>query len=59
VVVGVLADIQERAQTAGVQPPAIIIIGDVVLLQESLGGWFARSLASDPEESSSNIDPAS
>ncbi len=38
-IVGTLADIAERAASAGVKPPAITIIGDVVNLREKLR-WF-------------------
>lgn len=37
IVVGTLGDIQERA--AGIRPPAIIVVGDVVRLREQLA-WF-------------------
>lgn len=37
VVVGTLADIHERARAAHIQPPAIVVVGDVVRLRERLG----------------------
>jgi len=43
VVVGTLSTIIERA--AGLQPPAIIIVGEVVGLRESIG-WFENTLHS-------------
>ncbi|MGZ3438867.1 MAG: uroporphyrinogen-III C-methyltransferase, partial [Polyangia bacterium] len=41
VVVGTIADIAERAHTAGVQPPALTVVGEVVRLRERIG-WFER-----------------
>ena len=38
VVVGTLADIARRAEEAGVGPPAVIVIGDVVKMRENLEG---------------------
>ena len=38
VLVGTLADIAEKARSAGFGAPAIIVIGDVVSLRERLGG---------------------
>ena len=44
VTTGSLADITERAETAGVKPPAIIVIGEVVSLYRdgSEGDWSRR-----------------
>ena len=38
-ITGTLADIEERVTAAGIQPPATIVIGDVVRLREQLH-WF-------------------
>ncbi|MBI5393764.1 MAG: uroporphyrinogen-III C-methyltransferase [Verrucomicrobia bacterium] len=38
-VIGTLADIAQRAEQAGVKPPAVIVIGKVVGLREKLN-WF-------------------
>lgn len=38
-VVGTLADLAERAAAVGMKPPAIVIIGDVVLLRDKCN-WF-------------------
>ncbi|MGD9031661.1 MAG: uroporphyrinogen-III C-methyltransferase, partial [Desulfobacteraceae bacterium] len=38
-VVGRLQDIAERAQSEGLKPPAIIVVGDIVNLREQLN-WF-------------------
>ncbi len=40
-VVGTLADIDARVQAAGLGPPAIIVLGEVVRLRDALG-WFDR-----------------
>ncbi len=40
-VTGTLADIAERARQAGVRPPALVVIGEVVRLRERLN-WFER-----------------
>ena len=39
--VGTLADIDARVQAAGLGPPAIIVVGEVVRLRDALG-WFDR-----------------
>lgn len=39
VVTGVLADIEERVREAGITSPAIILVGDVVAMRETLS-WF-------------------
>ena len=41
VITGTLADIQQKAQTAGIEPPALIIVGSVVSLHSQLH-WFNR-----------------
>ena len=41
VVVATLATIAERAQAAGIKPPALTVVGDVVTLREKLQ-WFER-----------------
>jgi uroporphyrin-III C-methyltransferase/precorrin-2 dehydrogenase/sirohydrochlorin ferrochelatase len=46
-VVGTLADIAVRAAAAGIQPPALIVIGDVVGLRERLQ-WFEGSRQGGP-----------
>ncbi len=38
-VTGTLQDIAERTEKAGIRPPAIIVVGDVVTLREELN-WF-------------------
>jgi uroporphyrin-III C-methyltransferase/precorrin-2 dehydrogenase/sirohydrochlorin ferrochelatase len=38
-VIGTLADIADRAQAAGVEPPALVVVGEVVALREQLR-WF-------------------
>ncbi len=40
-VVGTLATIAERCRAAGVRPPAVVVIGDVVRLRKRLN-WFER-----------------
>jgi len=42
VVTGTLADIVERAATAGVRPPAVTVIGDVVAVRDAIG-WAERA----------------
>ena len=39
---GTLADIAERVVEAGLKPPAITVVGDVVALRESRLDWFER-----------------
>ena len=39
VITGTLADIQQKALAAGIEPPALIIVGSVVSLQKQLS-WF-------------------
>jgi uroporphyrinogen III methyltransferase/synthase len=41
VLVGTLADIAERVRAAGLKPPAVAIVGEVVRLREKLA-WFDR-----------------
>jgi uroporphyrinogen III methyltransferase/synthase len=41
VVVGTLADIAERSRAAGLSNPAIIVVGEVVTLRETLA-WYER-----------------
>jgi len=43
-VVGTLANIAEVAQTAGIQPPAILVVGGVAELRERLAWWEKRPL---------------
>ncbi len=40
-VVGTLADIADKVQAAGMKPPAVIVVGEVVRLREFLN-WFER-----------------
>jgi len=40
-VTGILADIEEKVRAAGLKAPAIIVVGGVVSLRESLG-WFEQ-----------------
>jgi uroporphyrinogen III methyltransferase/synthase len=42
--VGTLGTIAEVARRAGVKPPAVIVVGDVVRLRETLGGYEALPL---------------
>ncbi len=46
VVVGTLEDIHERARAAEIQPPSIIVIGEVVALRDQLGEWANERLRS-------------
>jgi siroheme synthase len=39
VVTGTLADLAERVETAGLKPPTLVIVGDVVKLRDTLN-WF-------------------
>ncbi len=39
VIVGTLQDIHERARAAEIQPPSIIVVGEVVALRDQLGEW--------------------
>jgi len=43
-VMGTLADIAARAQEAGIQPPAILVVGGVAALRERLAWWEKRPL---------------
>ncbi|MGQ9689522.1 MAG: uroporphyrinogen-III C-methyltransferase [Desulfobaccales bacterium] len=43
-VTGTLADIANRAQEAGIQPPAILVVGGVVELRPRLAWWEKRPL---------------
>jgi len=43
-VVGTLADIATRARDEGIQPPAVIVVGEVVSLHESLSWFESRPL---------------
>lgn len=47
-VTGTLADIVERAQQAGLEPPALVVVGEVVALRERLG-WFPEPWAPDAQ----------
>jgi uroporphyrinogen III methyltransferase/synthase len=40
-----LSRIASAARRAGIEPPAITVVGDVVRLREVLGGWDTRPLA--------------
>ncbi|HSA86478.1 MAG TPA: uroporphyrinogen-III C-methyltransferase [Nitrospira sp.] len=40
-VVGTLADIADKAKAAGMEPPTVIVVGDVVRLRPNLN-WFER-----------------
>jgi uroporphyrinogen III methyltransferase / synthase len=40
-VVGTLADIADKAEAAGMEPPTVIVVGDVVRLRPNLN-WFER-----------------
>jgi uroporphyrin-III C-methyltransferase / precorrin-2 dehydrogenase / sirohydrochlorin ferrochelatase len=42
VITGTFADIKMKAVAAGIEPPALIIVGSVVSLQEKLN-WFGKS----------------
>jgi uroporphyrinogen III methyltransferase/synthase len=41
-IVGTLADIASRAEAAGVEPPALFVVGEVVALREQLR-WFPEA----------------
>ena len=41
---GTLADMADRAQEAGIQPPAILVVGSVTALRERLAWWEKRPL---------------
>jgi uroporphyrinogen III methyltransferase/synthase len=43
-VTGTLADIAEKAQTAALRPPAILVVGGVVELRQALNWWETRPL---------------
>ncbi len=43
-VTGVLNDIAERAKSADIKPPAILVVGEVASLRESLSWWEKRPL---------------
>jgi uroporphyrin-III C-methyltransferase/precorrin-2 dehydrogenase/sirohydrochlorin ferrochelatase len=47
VVTGTLGDLAERAATAGLEGPAIIVIGTVVTLRDKLD-WFGKEYAPEP-----------
>jgi len=42
VITGTFADIQQKAEAADIQPPALIIVGSVVSLHEKLN-WFTST----------------
>jgi uroporphyrinogen III methyltransferase/synthase len=44
-VTGPLSKIASVAQKAGIRPPAITVVGDVVSLRDVLGGWDTRPLS--------------
>jgi uroporphyrin-III C-methyltransferase len=44
VIIGTLADIHERARGARIEPPAIIVVGEVVTLGNQLGHWAEEYL---------------
>ncbi len=43
-VVGVLGDIADRVETAGLRPPAVLVVGDVVALRDRLRWYEDRPL---------------
>ncbi len=47
-VTGTLADIVERARHAGIEPPALVVVGEVVALRDRLA-WFPELRAADPQ----------
>ena len=47
VVVGTLADLPQRTEAAGLKPPTLVIVGDVVRLRDSLN-WFELNGPSPP-----------
>jgi uroporphyrinogen III methyltransferase/synthase len=53
VLTGTLADIVEKAQTRSVQPPAILVVGEVVHLREQID-WFIPQLSTLPLENIQN-----
>src|SRR5205807_1655728 len=44
-VTGPLSKIASIAERAGIRPPAITVVGDVVSLRDVLGGWDTRPLS--------------
>jgi uroporphyrinogen III methyltransferase/synthase len=48
-VTGTLGDIVERVRDAGVQPPAITVVGEVVRLREAVS-WFAETGGRPPKQ---------
>jgi uroporphyrinogen III methyltransferase/synthase len=46
-VTGTLADIATRVRVAGLEPPAVIVVGEVVRLRRRLA-WFERSRQHQP-----------
>jgi uroporphyrin-III C-methyltransferase/precorrin-2 dehydrogenase/sirohydrochlorin ferrochelatase len=51
VVEGTLANLARLAESAGVKPPALLIVGEVVRLRSRLA-WFAPNSGSEPESNS-------
>jgi uroporphyrin-III C-methyltransferase/precorrin-2 dehydrogenase/sirohydrochlorin ferrochelatase len=47
VVTGTLADLSQKARQAGVQSPALLIVGEVTRLHETLR-WFNAAAAANP-----------
>jgi uroporphyrinogen III methyltransferase/synthase len=47
-VTGTLEDIADRVAEAGLRPPAVVVVGDVVALREEGLEWYERRLVSYP-----------
>lgn len=54
VVTGTLADLAARAAAAGLRPPTLVIVGDVVRLREKLA-WFDPTAAREDEGLSAGV----
>lgn len=57
VICGTLGDIHERARAAGLHPPAITIVGEVVALREQLGHWSEERLRTLALENEPVLEP--
>jgi uroporphyrinogen III methyltransferase / synthase len=42
VVTATLADVADVVAAAGLEPPAVTVVGDVARLRDEIGGWFER-----------------
>jgi uroporphyrin-III C-methyltransferase / precorrin-2 dehydrogenase / sirohydrochlorin ferrochelatase len=57
VMVGTLATLPALAVTAGIKPPTLIVVGEVVALQEKLA-WFRPGCDADPESATTAVAQA-